>query len=186
MRSMPRRRSGVRGIAGISSAGGRLLRRRAHRVERDQGREEKRESRRKDRHGSSRPSATRADHRARTMPRSWQILRASASSISVCRGTAERRFRAGLCHQECRAPSRSNSHPFLRKCRRNSPALHTAMETSSKSSPAAAVASRRFSSSASRSVTVSVSSNASFVRSWQFHAGNLCDPADPPGDRTAS
>ena len=40
------------------------------------------------------------------------------------------------------------------------PALHTAMEASSKPSPAASIASRRFSSSASRNVTSRASSNA--------------------------
>ena len=52
--------------------------------------------------------------------RSRQILRASWSSISRWRGTAERRFRSGSCHHECRPPSRSITHPCFRKCRRSS------------------------------------------------------------------
>ena len=42
---------------------------------------------------------------------------ARSSSISVWRGTDECVFSLGLCHHECLRPSRSNAHPFLRKCR---------------------------------------------------------------------
>ncbi len=45
------------------------------------------------------------------IPRSLQIFFARMSTISVWRGIADRVFRAGLCHQECRAPSRSCTHP---------------------------------------------------------------------------
>ena len=50
------------------------------------------------------------------IPRSLQILRARLSSISLWRGTAERRFCAELSHQECRPPSRRSSHPLVRRC----------------------------------------------------------------------
>lgn len=53
-------------------------------------------------------------------PRSLQILLARLSSISLCLGTAERVFLLRLCHQECLRPSRSNSQPCLRRCRRSS------------------------------------------------------------------
>ena len=46
-------------------------------------------------------------------------FRARRSSISTCRGTAERLFDDGLCHQECRPPSRNNAQPCLRRCRRS-------------------------------------------------------------------
>jgi hypothetical protein len=49
--------------------------------------------------------------------------------------------------------------------------LHKAIGVSSNPSPAASNASRRFNSNASRRVTFSVSSNSSFVRSWQLTPG---------------
>ena len=54
------------------------------------------------------------------IPRSLQIFLARMSIISVWRGTADRLFNVGLCHQECRAPSRSCTHPCSRKYRSNS------------------------------------------------------------------
>jgi hypothetical protein len=47
-----------------------------------------------------------------------QILRASWSAISVCRGTASTAPVAGLHHKECDPPSRFKWQPCLRKCRR--------------------------------------------------------------------
>jgi hypothetical protein len=41
-------------------------------------------------------------------PRSRHIFPARSSSMSLWRGTAERLFRLGLCHQECRTPSRNS------------------------------------------------------------------------------
>ena len=56
----------------------------------------------------------------RCTPRSRQIFRASKSSISRCRGTAERWPFLSLPHQECRLPSRIMAHPCRRKCLSNS------------------------------------------------------------------
>ena len=53
-------------------------------------------------------------------PRSLQILRARWSWISRWRGTAERRLRPGLCHHECRPPSRNITQPCFLRCRRSS------------------------------------------------------------------
>jgi hypothetical protein len=53
-------------------------------------------------------------------PRSLQIFLASSSGISLCRGTADRLFCSGLCHHECRPPSRRSSHPLEVKCRKRS------------------------------------------------------------------
>jgi hypothetical protein len=62
------------------------------------------------------------NHATGGMPKSLQIFFARLSTISVCRGTADRRFRAGLCHHECLLPSRRNRHPcssrYLRRARR--------------------------------------------------------------------
>jgi hypothetical protein len=51
--------------------------------------------------------------------RSLQIFRARYSSISVCRGMAERRFFTGLVHQECLPPSRRSEQPCCCKWRSN-------------------------------------------------------------------
>lgn len=40
------------------------------------------------------------------MPRSLQIFFAKKSLISLCLGIADLLFKAGLCHHECRPPSR--------------------------------------------------------------------------------
>jgi len=45
------------------------------------------------------------------IPKSLQILRASWSLISGCRGTEDRLFCAGLAHHEWRLPSRTRTHP---------------------------------------------------------------------------
>ena len=52
-------------------------------------------------------------------PRSLQIFRASSSVISLCLGTAERRFCSGLCHHECLPPSGNSSHPGDERCRKS-------------------------------------------------------------------
>ena len=57
------------------------------------------------------------DYLIRGIRRSLQIFRARSSSISVWQGTDECVFSLGLCYHECLRPSRSNAHPFLRKCR---------------------------------------------------------------------
>ncbi len=44
-------------------------------------------------------------------PRSLQILLARTSTISLCLGTADLLFNDGLYHQECFAPSLTNSQP---------------------------------------------------------------------------
>lgn len=49
-------------------------------------------------------------------PRSRQIFRANRSSISVCRGTAERRLFRSFPHQECRLPSLISAHPCCPRC----------------------------------------------------------------------
>ncbi len=54
----------------------------------------------------------RPGRHGRGTSRSWQIFRASMSSMmSECLGMAVRRPLAGLPHHECRAPSRTSSHP---------------------------------------------------------------------------
>ena len=50
------------------------------------------------------------------IPTSLQILRASWSLTSECRGTDDRLFWLGFHHQECRVPSRRKAHPCLRRC----------------------------------------------------------------------
>ena len=50
------------------------------------------------------------------MPRSRQIFFANSSLISVCRGTADRRWLAELPHQECLTPSRTRLQPCALRC----------------------------------------------------------------------
>jgi RNA-directed DNA polymerase len=49
------------------------------------------------------------------IPKSLQIFFASSSLTSVCRGTADLLFNAGLCHHEWRLPSLSSSQPRDRR-----------------------------------------------------------------------
>jgi len=53
------------------------------------------------------------------IPKSLQIFRHKTSLISACLGTADRRPFAGFPHQEWLPPSRTSSHPFLRRWARN-------------------------------------------------------------------
>jgi hypothetical protein len=54
------------------------------------------------------------------MPRSRQIFRARNLLISECRGTADRRFDAGLPHHEWSLPSRIRTHPWAVRWRMSS------------------------------------------------------------------
>jgi hypothetical protein len=59
----------------------------------------------------SQPSSKVGGYFGGGTPRSLHILRARTSTISLCLGTADLLFNDGLYHQECLAPSLTNSQP---------------------------------------------------------------------------
>jgi hypothetical protein len=62
-----------------------------------------------------RSAHNRGGHLTGGTPKSRQIFLARLSTISLCRGMADRLLSAGLCHQEWREPSRRREHPSERR-----------------------------------------------------------------------